>query len=274
MKKKILSTVFCSVAILSGFSCKHAGTSPRSSEGSDFASVSSRSDEPSKDSCVFYLHQEIDRQCLNRAGDSSNYLTHFGYNYCNKFLYNNLAQRSKEMAYFLVNVRYCLQDKLARLNSNLNCVAMEKAAIASHYGCYLEAKFCALSINEQVAVAREIVGFDILPTFAEAAELFMKIEKTCFSNGLSVVALSLDEIGRRSKALSQDDLKKVDEIFARAPKEESRIVTFFSNFLASLGVQFDPDRRGEPGQLGLTDQGTRVSDEEFRQGLDQFYRQL
>jgi hypothetical protein len=230
--------------------------------------------EPSKDSCNFYLAQEATRQCVHHRDKKSDYLTQYGYYYCNLFLYGDLPNRSVKLADFLVNVRFCLQNKLSAFGPGGDCQDLDKFAFDSHVSCYVESKFCEVSLLDQLAVARAVAGFNILPRSIESAAQFAKIQKACASPGLSVISLALSEIRRRHNALSTNDYVKVDEIFARAMENESQIGAFFGKLLARLGIAALVSGTDSNAGLFLSENNADLTDAQFREAIANFHKEM
>jgi hypothetical protein len=223
-------------------------------------------DGPSRDSCSYYLGEEKKRQCLHNPQGGTTYLTYFGYNYCNKFLFSDLDKQSPEMSYFLVNVRFCLQEELSKFSATGTCPQLEDFAFNSHLGCYVSAKFCDLGLWGKVSVIGEIIGVEAIPVLARSTELLIDIEKTCHSNMLEPMLQVFRQFSARVDSLTVADMRNLSKVVNHAPRDQASYEDYFNGLHNRLG--------GGPGQaesgLGLTEPTSQLTQEEFSRVIAAF----
>lgn len=141
-----------------------------------FGSTSMATDidcEVRSDSCEYYLCHELKEPC-----GSKGYTIDFGYRYCLKYLDDD--RYTEEGKTWLSLVRSCLQDQMFTLDQGLSCSETKTQAIKSHYGCYIDAGFCTLPLQDQRRILRT-VGPGVLDP-----EIFLsglEILGQCYKNG-------------------------------------------------------------------------------------------
>ena len=104
---------------------------------------------PSSDNCDAYLCMEQKHSCGYKG-----YPLKFGYRFCQNFL--SAKSNSEVVKKWLVETRYCLQDKLTN-NPDYNCKNMFYGSIRDHVSCYDETGFCSLSKKEKKFVKKQIL---------------------------------------------------------------------------------------------------------------------
>lgn len=101
---------------------------------------------PSSENCDFYKCESARLGC-----DQDDYLIQFGDKFCRKYL-RNQDEYSSQGERFLIQVRACLQTKLAEQNFSANkktCRQMEDFAFLTHTDCYVSSGYCELSKSDQ-----------------------------------------------------------------------------------------------------------------------------
>lgn len=128
---------------------------------------------PSSDNCDAYLCMEQKHSCGYKG-----YPLRFGYRFCQNFLH--LKGNTDRVNKWLVQTRYCLQDKLTN-NPDYNCNNMFFGSMNDHVTCYDETGFCGLSKREKNLVKKQIMKhFLAAPIYIlKNAKMFFK--KACKS---------------------------------------------------------------------------------------------
>lgn len=120
--------------------------------------------------CDFYLEKSAELGCKEE-----NYLTEFGYKYCEKF--ERKAEKLKpETQVILKNIRECLVRTLAN-EPNLTCDSVEAIAFESHYDCYVQNNFCDISIGNRFHIyfyLRQEIGNDKIRKFRKEIKQYCK----------------------------------------------------------------------------------------------------
>lgn len=126
---------------------------------------------PSSDNCNAYLCMEQKHSCGYRG-----YPLRFGYRLCKSFL--KLRTNSEIANKWLVDTRYCLQEKLTR-NPDYNCTNMFYGSINDHVSCYNETGYCLLPNKDKRLIKKQILKeFIAAPIYIiQNARMFFK--KAC-----------------------------------------------------------------------------------------------
>lgn len=127
------------------------------------SAVSLAGPAPSGGRCGFYLDLEKKLHCAEKT----NYLTAYGYPYCEKFQSNLKQWNSKPLKRWVPETTYCLQEALV----SKPCDTLEAQAIRTHSACYARSGFCKLGYLDRQRIFNVISWADLTSAAAQAIRL-------------------------------------------------------------------------------------------------------
>ncbi len=143
-----------------------------------FLFVSAAVAAPSSGGCGFYLDLEKRLHCAEKT----NYLTSYGYPYCEKFQSNMKHWTSGPLKRWVPKTSHCLQESL----NETPCDSLAARALQTHSTCYAQGGFCRLGYRDRQRILNVISWMDV----TKAAEQVFKLKSTC-GIGLSSTAVHL-----------------------------------------------------------------------------------
>ena len=114
---------------------------------------------PSRGDCKLY-------SCLakNLGCSSESYLTKFGEKICGRFLTVSEKNFSREAVKALGNIRFCLQERLAKKSS---CAKIDIDTLEDHVACYSNPEFCQLELSDRAKLSWMMRDYFISKEFWE-----------------------------------------------------------------------------------------------------------
>lgn len=95
--------------------------------------------------CDYYCSKALELGCTK-----SNYLVGFGQKYCKSYI-RNAGEFTPSGREVLAKIRQCLIADL-KSKSDLSCQNAESYGLHSHFGCYTESGYCALSLGDKMEI--------------------------------------------------------------------------------------------------------------------------
>jgi hypothetical protein len=138
--------------------------------------------ESSSSSCNFYQCAEREYQC----GDKG-YLMSVAEPLCDAAAYEHISKTGKsneQMSNFTKKVRYCLQEKVVEMSSNIkNCNDLKDKALDSHIPCFVNNGYCELSFLQKIRVFKNPLGFIKISGFKKMNKLKKALTLGCKHEG-------------------------------------------------------------------------------------------
>lgn len=187
--------------------------------------------KPNFDDCNFYIEAEKTVQCKNRGSD---YLTNYGFFYCNEFKKASKAW-SKKAQDWTKDTGLCLQEMLFdnRIKRISPCPQLEEFAFDAHPVCYKQYKICDLTFEDIVSILDVVRGVDYLTR--KSATQAINVGLACIQQYISAEeSAAQNRFVASTKSFSQGQRVVAKEFFSLAPKRRADRSAYFREALSLM----------------------------------------